>query len=194
MNSEGIGLGLMICKSLIEQNEGRFSVHSAGAEMGSVFMFTMRMAIVEGQNLGTIKQVVSNESLEILDQIHEIESQHNEREKHNDVLSDRYTQQKSQPHKMLQESGENFLEMSVNQPNSEKMPSIQESMEMRRQKHADILMIVSNDFTREALACTLMECFQLGSELASDADQGLQLIEARLQGDESMFKLVLIEI
>ena len=41
--------------------------------MGSVFMFTMRMSIVEGQNLGTIKQAVSNDSLEILEQIHESE-------------------------------------------------------------------------------------------------------------------------
>ena len=66
---------------------------------------------------------------------------------------------------MIDESADNSLEAG-NFHNSEKLPSIQESMEMRRQKHADILMIVSNDFTREALACTLMECFQLSSELA----------------------------
>ena len=43
MNSEGIGLGLMISKALIEVNEGKLHINSEGVEKGSVFTFTMRM-------------------------------------------------------------------------------------------------------------------------------------------------------
>ena len=43
MNSEGIGLGLMISKALIEVNEGKLYINSEGLEKGSVFTFTMRM-------------------------------------------------------------------------------------------------------------------------------------------------------
>ena len=43
MNSEGIGLGLMISKALIEVNEGKLYINSEGVNKGSVFTFTMRM-------------------------------------------------------------------------------------------------------------------------------------------------------
>ena len=43
MNSEGIGMGLMICKSLVEKNGGTIQVYSEGADKGSVFTFTMKM-------------------------------------------------------------------------------------------------------------------------------------------------------
>ena len=46
-NSEGIGMGLMISKNLVEINGGTISVHSDGEEMGSVFSFTMQMKIPE---------------------------------------------------------------------------------------------------------------------------------------------------
>lgn len=43
MNSEGIGMGLMICQNLVQMNKGTISVHSEGIDMGSVFTFTMHM-------------------------------------------------------------------------------------------------------------------------------------------------------
>ena len=49
MNSEGIGMGLMICKSLVNINGGEINVHSDGENKGSVFSFTMRMNQVEQQ-------------------------------------------------------------------------------------------------------------------------------------------------
>ena len=45
MNSEGIGMGLMICKKLIEGNGGKLIVKSRGENMGSSFIFTMRMSV-----------------------------------------------------------------------------------------------------------------------------------------------------
>ena len=42
MNSEGIGLGLMISKALIEVNDGKLYINSEGVEKGSVFTFTMK--------------------------------------------------------------------------------------------------------------------------------------------------------
>ena len=45
MNSEGIGMGLMICKSLVEKNGGTIQVYSEGADKGSVFTFTMKMMV-----------------------------------------------------------------------------------------------------------------------------------------------------
>ena len=46
MNSEGIGMGLMICKGLVNMNGGEISVHSEGENQGSVFSFTMKMQLV----------------------------------------------------------------------------------------------------------------------------------------------------
>ena len=43
MNSEGIGMGLMICQKLVELNSGTIEVYSEGENMGSVFSFTMKM-------------------------------------------------------------------------------------------------------------------------------------------------------
>ena len=43
MNSEGIGMGLMICKKLVELNNGIIVVHSEGKDKGSIFSFTMKM-------------------------------------------------------------------------------------------------------------------------------------------------------
>ena len=47
MNHEGIGMGLMICQSLVEMNGGTISVNSDGENMGSTFAFTMKMEIAE---------------------------------------------------------------------------------------------------------------------------------------------------
>lgn len=41
MNSEGIGLGLMISKALVEACGGRLQIASDGVDQGSVFKFTM---------------------------------------------------------------------------------------------------------------------------------------------------------
>ena len=43
MNSEGIGMGLMICRTLVQKNGGTISVHSDGIDKGSIFTFTMYM-------------------------------------------------------------------------------------------------------------------------------------------------------
>lgn len=43
MNSEGIGLGLMISKALVEHNEGQINAFSEGINKGSVFIFSMSM-------------------------------------------------------------------------------------------------------------------------------------------------------
>ena len=43
MNSEGIGMGLMICQNLVHLNQGEITVHSEGEDKGSRFTFTMKM-------------------------------------------------------------------------------------------------------------------------------------------------------
>ena len=47
INSEGIGMGLMICQNLVRMNKGTISVHSNGENQGSVFSFTMLVKPVE---------------------------------------------------------------------------------------------------------------------------------------------------
>ena len=42
MNSEGIGMGLMICQNLVKKNKGEISVHSDGQDKGATFSFTFR--------------------------------------------------------------------------------------------------------------------------------------------------------
>ena len=39
MNSEGIGLGLMICQNIVLKSGGSISVHSKGLEKGATFAF-----------------------------------------------------------------------------------------------------------------------------------------------------------
>ena len=46
MNSEGLGMGLMICKKLIELNGGSIKVYSNGRDKGSMFSFTMKMKML----------------------------------------------------------------------------------------------------------------------------------------------------
>ena len=46
MNHEGIGLGLMISKALIEKNGGQLDIFSKGVNLGSVFTFSMKMSKV----------------------------------------------------------------------------------------------------------------------------------------------------
>ena len=43
MNSDGLGLGLRICKQLVEQNGGTIQADSDGIDKGSSFTFSMRM-------------------------------------------------------------------------------------------------------------------------------------------------------
>ena len=45
MNHEGIGLGLMICKKLVQQNGGEIKAQSKGADQGATFSFTMKMKV-----------------------------------------------------------------------------------------------------------------------------------------------------
>ena len=49
MNQEGIGLGLMISKTLIELIGGQFDIFSNGVEQGSVFSFTMPMPMYKSE-------------------------------------------------------------------------------------------------------------------------------------------------
>ena len=61
-NQEGIGLGLMICKNLVEQNGGKISAHSEGINKGSTFAFSMQMDMIStsealNQGLSVMKDI-----------------------------------------------------------------------------------------------------------------------------------------
>ena len=51
MNSEGIGLGLTIVKSIVESSGGQVSVFSPGIEEGSTFEFNMPMKKIQENSL-----------------------------------------------------------------------------------------------------------------------------------------------
>ena len=45
LNPDGIGMGLTICQKIIHNIGGQIDVHSAGANKGSTFMFSIRMSL-----------------------------------------------------------------------------------------------------------------------------------------------------
>ena len=51
MNSEGVGLGLMISKALVEENGGQLEIKSEGPDQGSDFIFSMKMTAQEGSEM-----------------------------------------------------------------------------------------------------------------------------------------------
>ena len=51
INKEGIGMGLLICKRLIEANSGEIEIHSDGPNMGCIVRFTLPMIIPTAEDL-----------------------------------------------------------------------------------------------------------------------------------------------
>ena len=47
MNIDGIGMGLIICKRIIENSGGEINVVSAGEDRGATFMFSIKMELLE---------------------------------------------------------------------------------------------------------------------------------------------------
>ena len=46
-NVEGIGMGLTICKLIVDQCGGQISCHSDGENLGSTFTFSMKMQLIK---------------------------------------------------------------------------------------------------------------------------------------------------
>lgn len=59
MNVDGIGLGLMICKQLIEFNGGQISITSEGIDMGATVSFTFKATMEDSEQdeLETEKEI-----------------------------------------------------------------------------------------------------------------------------------------
>ena len=57
-NPDGIGMGLTICQKIIHNCGGHIDVYSAGANLGSTFMFSIRMCLPK-----EAKFIAENESL-----------------------------------------------------------------------------------------------------------------------------------
>jgi len=60
INSEGIGLGLMISKALVDRNGGRLEIHSKGIDRGSTFAFSMQMSEVNENELSVSHHIDEN--------------------------------------------------------------------------------------------------------------------------------------
>ena len=59
-NSEGIGLGLLICRNLVRECGGTIQVFSEGQDCGSVFTFTMHMQEPPKVDLATAHDYYGN--------------------------------------------------------------------------------------------------------------------------------------
>ena len=55
LNKEGVGLGLIICKKIVENSGGQIRCYSSGEDQGSVFMFSMRMTLPTQLNSSTTR-------------------------------------------------------------------------------------------------------------------------------------------
>ena len=50
INSEGIGMGLVICYRIVQNNGGTIEVFSEGLDKGSTFIFSMRMTVPDEES------------------------------------------------------------------------------------------------------------------------------------------------
>ena len=57
INTNGIGLGLVICKQIVLQNHGELEVVSPGLNKGSTFMFSMRMDQATPEQISEMQQM-----------------------------------------------------------------------------------------------------------------------------------------
>ena len=64
INNDGIGLGLMISKSLVEQNGGSIEIYSEGIERGSIFTFSMEMSKEEESSLSSDQSDTSSQLIQ----------------------------------------------------------------------------------------------------------------------------------
>ena len=55
LNTEGVGLGLIICKKIVENSGGKIECYSNGEGQGSVFMFSMHMTLPVKQKSSMMK-------------------------------------------------------------------------------------------------------------------------------------------
>lgn len=62
INSEGIGMGLMICENLVKMNGGTINVHSDGENMGAVISFSMQMQL---KKLKTLKKRKTKQKIKV---------------------------------------------------------------------------------------------------------------------------------
>ena len=60
VNSEGIGIGLVICKRLVEANYGKIEIHSDGDTKGTTVRFSMHMALPTEQEIEETKELKGN--------------------------------------------------------------------------------------------------------------------------------------
>ena len=68
MNVEGIGLGLAICKRIVENSGGEITVSSDGENRGSTFKFSMHM------EKPSIAQIIENKIAKSVEQHQDQES------------------------------------------------------------------------------------------------------------------------
>ena len=64
-NLDGIGMGLTICKKIVENNDGYIDVFSAGEDQGSTFIFSMKMSQIVEDSLNssdTVNETTFNQS------------------------------------------------------------------------------------------------------------------------------------
>ena len=65
MNSEGIGMGLMICQKLVGLNHGEILVQSDGVDRGARFTFTMKMSKENDSNATAASATIMEEATSI---------------------------------------------------------------------------------------------------------------------------------
>jgi len=80
INSDGIGMGLMICQNLVTKNGGTISVHSLGEDQGSTFAFTMKMERVLADDVSNDTALLRGEQKDKLESELALEKEFNDGE------------------------------------------------------------------------------------------------------------------
>ena len=198
MNSEGIGLGLMISKSLIEANGGALDISSDGFGKGATFKFSMRMKLdnADGQPVALLSESSSQLSVRSKQHTHRrndsfLRISHQSLDKERLLIDNDAEDDEKNVDKLLQLASEDGLSgnlmdnlSEMEDPTPIKMSKdvavgLNKSPFLNESSDSKVLLIEDDQLNIEAMRRLLLQ-FNLELSWATSGSVALEMVRGRL--------------